>query len=182
MNNRNLTFKPYAMEQLSLLPPSLEELIPEKHLVRVVNRVVDELDIEPLLAKYKGGGTSSYHPRMMLKVIVYAYTQKIYSSRKIEKALWENIGFMWISGGNPDFHTINNFRSDTLKEAVRKVFASMMELLVEEGYVKMENYFVDGSKLGATPTRTKWCGRRRRRNTRRNYNSKFRRCWMKSSR
>lgn len=159
MNNRNLTFKPYAMEQLSLLPPSLEELIPEKHLVRVVNRVVDELDIEPLLAKYKGGGTSSYHPRMMLKVIVYAYTQKIYASRKIEKALWENIGFMWISGGNrPDFHTINNFRSDTLQEAVRKVFASMMELLVEEGYVKMENYFVDGSKLGANsnPHKVVW--------------------------
>jgi transposase len=111
MNNGKVTFKEYNMQQPSLLPPSLEELIPEHHLVRVVNRVVDELDISPLLAKYKGGGTSSYHPRMMLKVIVYAYTQKIYSSRKIEKALWENIGFMWISGGNrPDFHTINNFR------------------------------------------------------------------------
>ena len=126
MNNGQITFKSYSMEQMSLLPPSLEELIPEHHLVRVVNRVVEELEIEPLMAKYKGGGTSSYHPRMMLKVIVYAYTQKIYSSRKIEKALWENIGFMWISGGNrPDFHTINNFRSDTMKEVVRKVFASL---------------------------------------------------------
>ena len=132
MNNGKVTFKEYNMKQPSLLPPSLEELIPEHHLVRVVNRVVDELDISPLLAKYKGGGTSSYHPRMMLKVIVYAYSQKIYSSRKIEKALWENIGFMWISGGNrPDFHTINNFRSETMKEAVRKVFASLMEFLVE---------------------------------------------------
>jgi transposase len=150
MKNKQITFKAYTMEQPSLLPPSLEELIPGNHLVRVVNRVVEELDIEPLLAKYKGGGTSSYHPRMMLKVIVYAYTQKIYSSRKIEKALWENIGFMWISGGNkPDFHTINNFRSATMKEAVRKVFASMMEFLVEEGYVKMENYFTDGTKVGA---------------------------------
>jgi len=99
MNNGKATFKAYTMEQPSLLPPNLEELIPAEHLVRVVNRVVDELDIEPLLEKYKGGGTSSYHPRMMLKVIVYAYTQKIYSSRKMEKALWENIGFMWISGG-----------------------------------------------------------------------------------
>ncbi len=147
------------MEQPSLLPPSLEELIPEKHLVRVVNRVVEELDIKPLLAKYKGGGTSSYHPKMMLKVIVYAYTQKIYSSRKIEKALWENIGFMWISGGNqPDFHTLNNFRGETMKAVVRKVFASMMELLVEEGYVKMENYFVDGTKVGANsnPHKVVW--------------------------
>lgn len=150
MKNKQITFKEYTMEQPSLLPPSLEELIPGNHLVRVVNRVVEELDIEPLLAKYKGGGTSSYHPRMMLKVIVYGYTQKIYSSRKIEKALWENIGFMWISGGNkPDFHTINNFRGATMKESVRKVFASMMEFLVEEGYVKMENYFTDGTKVGA---------------------------------
>lgn len=162
MNNGKVTFKPYIMEQMSLLPPSLAELIPAQHLVRVVNRVVDELEIEPLLAKYKGGGTSSYHPRMMLKVIVYAYTQKIYSSRKIEKALWENIGFLWISGGNqPDFHTINNFRGDTLKEAVRKVFAAMMEFLVEEGYVKMENYFVDGSKVGANsnPHKVVWAKR-----------------------
>lgn len=59
MNNGQITFKPYAMEQMKLLPPSLEELIPENHLVRVVNRVVDELDINPLLAKYKGGRTSS---------------------------------------------------------------------------------------------------------------------------
>jgi transposase len=111
MYNGQITFKTYTMEQPGLPPPSLEELVPANHLVRVVNRVVEELDIAPLLAKYKGGGTSSYHPRMMLKVIVYAYTQKIYSSRKIKKALWENIGFMWISGGNKtDFHAINNFR------------------------------------------------------------------------
>ena len=165
MKNRQITFKPYSMEQMSLLPPSLDELIPEYHLVRVVNRVVDELEIEPLLAKYKGGGTSSYHPRMMLKVIVYAYTQKIYSLRKIEKVLWENIGFMWISGGNrPDFHTINNFRSDTLKEVVRKVFASLMEFLVEEGYVKMGNYFVDGTKVGANsnPHKVVWAKKTKR--------------------
>lgn len=165
MNNGKVIFKGYNMDQPSLLPPSLEELIPEQHLVRVVNRVVDELDITPLLAKYKGGGTSSYHPRMMLKVIVYAYTQKIYSSRKIEKALWENIGFMWMSGGNrPDFHTINNFRGSVMKEAVRKVFASLMEFLVEEGYVKMENYFVDGSKVGANsnPHKVVWAKKTKR--------------------
>jgi transposase len=165
MNNGKVIFKEYNLKQPSLLPPSLEELIPEHHLVRVVNRVVDELDIRPLLAKYKGGGTSSYHPRMMLKVIVYAYTQKIYSSRKIEKGLWENIGFMWISGGNrPDFHTINNFRSETMKEVVRKVFASLLAFLVEEGYVKMENYFVDGTKVGANsnPHKVVWAKKTKR--------------------
>ena len=75
--------------------------------VRVVNSVVDALDISCLLWAYKGGGTSSYHPRMMLKVLFYAYLNNIYSCRKIEKALQENIHFMWLSGNStPDFRTI----------------------------------------------------------------------------
>ena len=74
------------MEQPALLPARLEELIPEDHLVRVVNRVMDTLDLEPILNEYKGGGTSSYHPRMMLKVLVYAYSQKVNSSRQIGRA------------------------------------------------------------------------------------------------
>jgi transposase len=150
MNNGKVTYKEYTMEQPSLLPPSLEELIPKDHLVRVVNRVIEQIDIKPLLEKYKGGGTSSYHPRMLLKVIVYAYTEKIYSSRKIAKALRENVNFMWIGGGNqPDFRTINYFRGELMKDVVRAVFSKVLELLIEEGYIKMENYFVDGTKIGA---------------------------------
>jgi hypothetical protein len=76
MNNKDVVFKPYTMEQPSLLPQSLDELVPEDHLVRVVNRVIEQLDLEPLLAKYKGGGTSSYHPKMMLKVLAYAYASR----------------------------------------------------------------------------------------------------------
>jgi transposase len=68
------------MDQLRL-PMSLDDLIPENHLVRVVNSTIERMDTEPLLKQYKGGGTSSYHPKMMLKVIVYAYIEKIYSSR-----------------------------------------------------------------------------------------------------
>ena len=150
MNNQRVVFKPYTTEQPSLLPRSLDELIPEDHLVRVVNRVIEQIDLSSLFAKYKGGGTSSYHPKMMLKVLVYGYAEKIYSSRKIAKGLRENVNFMWISGGQqPDFRTINNFRSVVMKEAVRAVFGKVMELLVEEGYVKLENYFVDGTKIGA---------------------------------
>ena len=78
----------------------LEEAIPEKHLVRVVNQVIDEMDIEPVLKQYKGGGISRYHPRMMLKILIYAYTQKAFSSRAIAKAIRENINYMWLSGGN----------------------------------------------------------------------------------
>ena len=147
---KKVTFKAYSVEQMSLLPQSLEDLIPEGHLVRVVNAMLDRIDLTPLLVHYKGGGASSYHPRMMLKVLVYAYSEKIYSSRRIAKALRENVNFMWVSGGNqPDHRTINNFRSGSLKEVIREVFACVVALLVEEGYVKLENYFVDGTKIEA---------------------------------
>ncbi len=148
-----VVFKPYSMDQLRL-PMSLDDLIPENHLVRVVNSAIEGMSIEPLLRQYKGGGTSSYHPKMMLKVIVYAYIEKIYSSRRIAKALRENINFMWLSGNNrPDFRTINRFRSVVMKEAVEKTFASVLEMLIEKGYVKAENYFVDGTKIEANANR-----------------------------
>ena len=147
-------FKPYIMAQPSLIPPSWDELIPANHIVRVVNRAIERINVEPLLRKYKGGGTSSYHPKMMLKVIVYAYTQRIYSSRQIAKAVRENVNFLWLSGGNqPDFRTINHFRGEKMKGAIEEVFTLVLELLLEEGYVKLENYFVDGTKVEANANR-----------------------------
>ena len=77
-----------------LLPPSLEELIGERHPVRLVNSVIDKINIEVLESKYKGGGSSSYHPGMLLKVLVYGYLTNVYSSRKLEAALKENIHFI----------------------------------------------------------------------------------------
>ena len=133
-----------------LLPPSLGELIPEDHLVRVVNRVVDAMDISAIVAKYKGGGTSAYHPSMMLKVLVYAYVERIYSSRGIAKALRENVNFMWLSGMNqPDHRTINGFRGERMKGAIETVFASVVEVLVAGGYIQLEHYYVDGTKIEA---------------------------------
>ena len=86
-----------------LLPPSYEDLVAENHPVRVVNAVIDRIDIGELERSYKGGGTSSYHPRMLLKVLVYAYLRNTYLSRKIEQACRENVHFMWLSGGaRPD--------------------------------------------------------------------------------
>ena len=149
-------FKPYTMGQLQL-PTDLEELIPENHLVRVVHEVIEKMDLGPLLRRYKGGGTSSYHPKMMLKVLVYAYTQRIYSSRQIAKALRENIHFMWISGNSrPDFRTINRFRGEVMRGIMEQVFASVLELLIEEGYVKLEHYFLDGTKIEANANRYSW--------------------------
>ena len=148
--NERVTFKPYQMGQMMLLPPSLEELIPEKHLVRVIHEVVEKIDIDPILRQYKGGGTSSYHPRKMLKVLIYAYAKQIYSSRQIANALRENIHFMWISAGNqPDFRTINRFRGQILKECIQPVFAEVIVYLAGNKLIQLERYFVDGTKIEA---------------------------------
>ena len=111
--NSKVVFKNYNFNQNLLLPPSLEELIAPNHPVRVVNQVVDNLNLDPILKKYEGGGCPAYHPRMMLKVLVYGYVINLYSSRKIEQALQQNIHFMWLSGMSyPDHNTINRFRSE----------------------------------------------------------------------
>lgn len=103
-------YKTYNQDQLSLLPPSYDELVAPYHPVRIVNSILDRINIDSLEKSYKGGGTSSYHPRMLLKVLIYAYLRNIYSSRKIEQALQENIHFMWLSGqSKPDHNTINDF-------------------------------------------------------------------------
>lgn len=149
-----VTFKDYQQHQILLLPPSLEELIAPKHLVRVVNAFIDRIDFKILEEGYKGGGASNYNPRMMLKVLIYAYSTKLYSCRKIDQALSQNIHFMWLSGmQRPDFRTINNFRSGTLKSIIERIFSDLLCLLIEDGYVKLENYFVDGTKLQADANR-----------------------------
>ncbi len=158
-------FKPYAMGQMMLMPQSYEELIPEGHVVRVVDQAVERIDVDSLLAQYAGGGTSSYHPKMMLKVLVYAYCQKIYTSRKIAAALRENIYFMWLSAGNrPDFRTINEFRGVRMRAVIGEVFGAVVDYLVAAGYVKLENLFVDGSKIEADANKHKvvWAKRKER--------------------
>ena len=147
-------FKPYVPQQDMLLPPSLEELIPEGHLVRVINQMVDALDKRILESQYKGGGTSAYNPQMLLKVIIYAYTQRVFSSRRIAKELRENINYMWLSGMNrPDHRTINRFRGKVMKAVIGEVFYGVIEQLMEQGYVNLESYFVDGTKIEANANR-----------------------------
>ena len=153
------------MNQMRLMPQSYEEKIPAGHLVRLVNEAIEALELEVLLAQYEGGGTSSYHPKMMLKVLVYAYCKKIYTSRKIAEALEENIHFMWLSGEQtPDFRTLNDFRGRRMKGVIEAVFSAVVEQLVEKGYVKLEDYFVDGSKVEADANKHKvvWEKRRQR--------------------
>ena len=118
--HQKIVFKPYNMNQLSL-PMSLESIIPPHHKVRTVNEVIEEMGVDPFLAKYKGGGA----------------------------AVRENIHFMWLAGGNtPDFRTLNRFRAE-MKEIIDEVFQQLMEYLLAKGLVKLENYFLDGTKIEA---------------------------------
>lgn len=143
-------FKAYNQQQPYLLPPSLDELIAPNHPVRVVNEVINRIDTTPLLDKYKGGGTSSYHPAMLLKVVVYSYLINIYSSRKMETAVRENIHLMWLSGmQQPDHHTLNRFRGDRLKGSLKKVFVQVVHLLADQGLLSLKEMYVDGTKIEA---------------------------------
>jgi transposase len=147
-------FKAYHQRQVMLLPPSLDELIAINHPVRVVDEVLSKIDIQPLVRQYKTGGTSSYHPGMLLKVLVYAYINNIYSSRKIEEALQQNIHFMWLSGmSTPDHNTINRFRGERLKEPLKKIFTQVVQLLAAEGLLSLKELYTDGTKIEANANR-----------------------------
>ena len=149
-------FKDYNQNQL-MLPMDLESLIPANHMVRVINQAIDLMKLEPLFTKYPGGGRPSFHPVMMTKLIVYAYADKNFSSRRIEKATRENIMYMWLCGGNvPDFKTINTFRSERMKDVILDVFSEVVELLIDQKYIKLDNYFLDGTKIEANANKYSW--------------------------
>ena len=143
-------FKLYNQSQLSLLPPSLDDLVPDNHPARIVNDIINQIDIHPLILTYKPIGTTSYHPIMMLKLIVYGYVSNVYSSRKLETACKENVAFMWLTGMSyPDHNTINRFRSERLKTSLRKIFDQIVLLLSEQGLLSIEEVYIDGTKIEA---------------------------------
>jgi len=143
-------YKPYDQNQPMLIPLNLEEMIARDHLVRQVDEIVNRIDTRVLDEQYEGGGTSAYHPVMLLKVILYAYSQRIFSSRRIAKALRENIPFLWLSRMNqPDFRTVNRFRGVILRETIENLFTQLVEELLNLGLVDLEQYFVDGTKMEA---------------------------------
>src|SRR5690554_6177756 len=150
MARKTPTFKPYYQDQLMAIPPSLDELVRQGHPARVVNDVINRINIQPLLDAYHIKGSSSYHPQMLLKVLVYGYVSNVYSSRKLELACRENINFMWLSGMSfPDHNTINRFRGARLKNALRSVFEEVVHLLAQEGLLSMEEVYTDGTKIEA---------------------------------
>lgn len=154
MKSSRIKFKPYHQNQLMVFPPTFDEMIDQGHPVRVVNKIIDEINLDPILRKYKGGGCTSYHPRMLLKVLVYGYLCNIYSSRKLEAATKENIHFMWLSGmEQPDHNTINRFRSDRLKGVIKKVFTQVVLMMANSGHVDLQKVYTDGTKIEANANR-----------------------------
>ena len=143
-----LAIKSDNRKQNLLLPPSLDELVPENHMVRVVDAVIDRLDISDILSTYRGGGNSAFNPKMMLKVLVFAYLSNVYSSRRIEELLRRDIYFMWLAGmKRPDFRTINYYRGKRLKDGFDTVFTQVVRLLHEEGFVSLKVQYIDGTKI-----------------------------------
>lgn len=143
-------FKSYLQSQLMILPPSLDELIPQGHPVRLVDEIINEINIDSLIKSYHHRGSSSYHPQLLLKVLVYGYVSNVYSSRKLEASCRENIYYMWLSGMSyPDHNTINRFRGVSLKNALREVFEQVVKLLAEEGLLSIVDVYTDGTKIEA---------------------------------
>lgn len=141
-------FKALPSNSPSLFPENIFEKIPPNHPARLINQVVDNLNLDHIIKLYKGGGTTSYHPRMLIKVLFYAYLSNIYSCRKIEKALQENIYFMWLLGHSaPDYRTINYFRGKRLKGVIQTLFGDIVRMLHELEYVSLKVQYIDGTKI-----------------------------------
>lgn len=143
-------FKSSSVHQQTLFPLDLNTLIPENHSARLIDSVVEKLEIPDIISQYKGGGTSSYPPKMLIKILFYGYLNNTYSCRKIAKAVKENIYFMWLSGGlQPDFRTINDFRGQKLKDNIEKLFSQLVEMMVDLDLISLEKQFIDGTKIEA---------------------------------
>jgi transposase len=147
-------FKTYTRQQLQLIPQSWDEKIPQGHPVRIVDSVIDKLDLSRLYSSYKGGGTTSHNPKMLLKAIIYSYINNIYSSRKIEDAIKSNIYLVWLCGNcEPDHNTINRFRSQKAAPVLKDIFKQIVLLLAQEGLVSLKEIYVDGTKIEANANR-----------------------------
>ena len=147
-------FKNYTSNDNLLLPPCLGDFIPQNDPVRVVHRIIEQINLEELYRRYSPKGCSAYHPRMMLQILVYAYLRNIYSSRRIEEFCRNDIRFMWLTGNvTPDHNTINRFRSSRLKDVLKTIFATIVKFLVAEGLVSLDVACTDGTKMEADANR-----------------------------
>ena len=143
----NLHFRSYDPDQTLLFPQRIDRDIPKDDPVRILKSVIESLDLSGFKKLYHERGRSPYHPKMMLMVIVYSYMNHVYSCRKIEKLLYRDIYYIWLSGyQKPDFATINRFRN-RVKNEIGHIFTLLVLILVEKGFVTLEVEYLDGTKI-----------------------------------
>src|SRR5947207_8300752 len=136
-----------------LLPPSVDEWLPEKHLARFVVEVIDGMDLRAMSGSYRGSGSASYHPRMLLGILVYGYATGIFSSRKLERATYDSVAFRFIAANDhPDHDTIATFRQRFLKQ-IEGLFVQVLLLAREMGMLKLGTLGIDGTKIHANASR-----------------------------
>ena len=139
-----------------LFPPSIADLIEEDHICRLVDEVVEGIDLKSIEKRYDGPGSPAYHPKVMMKLLIPGTIDGIRSSRKISKATKENVAYMYLSDRlKPDFRTIRRFRKDNL-ETIKLVFAEIIKLARGRGMVKLGHLSIDGTKIKASAS--KFCG------------------------
>lgn len=136
-----------------LLRPSVDEGLPERHLARFLVEVIDGLDLNRMIGDYRGSGSASYHPQMLLGLLVYGYATGVFSSRKLERATYDSVAFRFIAANDhPDHDTIATFRRRFLKE-IEKLFVEVLQLAREVGGLKMGTIGLDGTKSHANASR-----------------------------
>lgn len=143
-------FKPYQQSQAQLLPPCLDEAIAKDHVARLINHVVDTMDLSFLERQYSSQGQHAYPPSMLLKILVYGYSIGVRSSRKLADKLSEDIVFMWLSGRlTPDFRTIADFRKDKLSD-FKKVFEHVLGTCFDLDMAHVGKVTIDGTSIRAS--------------------------------
>ena len=151
------TYRTYLPEQGLLLPPSLSDWLPEDHLAYFVSDVVEQLDLSAIESVYEEEerGQPPYHPRMMTKILIYGYCVGVFSSRRIQKKLSEDVGFRVLAAGNePDFRTISDFRKLHL-EGLQGLFDQVLQIALQAGTMKLGRVVLDGSKVKANASKHK---------------------------
>jgi transposase len=146
-------FRPIDRQTSFLLPPSVEDWLPEKHLARFIIELIDNLDLSAMSGVYRGSGSAGYHPRLLLGILVYGYATGVFSSRKLERATYDSVAFRFVAANDhPDHDTIASFRRRFLKE-IEGLFVQILLLAREMGLLKMGTVALDGTKIHANASK-----------------------------
>jgi transposase len=146
-------FRPINRDTGFLLPPSVDEWLPQRHLARFVVEVIDGLDLSELVKAYRGSGSASYHPAMLLGLLVYGYATRVFSSRAIERATYDSVAFRYLAGNeHPDHDTIAAFRKRFLVQ-IEALFVEVLKLARTMGMLKLGTVAIDGTKVHANASR-----------------------------